>query len=313
MSAEPKKIPKQIRTAVHDALDLLERMNLGGAGQEITTEPASLPSLLEQCGQLAEMDPQHQQPVRIIHHLACTGGTVITKCLACSPNAHVLSEVDPLSPMNRSGNGFAPGDLQRLWQFSNRAPSQDECVEFFLAGLARLYEVDRSKGLRLILRDHAHSHFCMGPTVPERPSLREIVQERFPVRSVVTVRHPIDSYLSLRANGWLQFEPASLNEYAVRYQAFLDRHADSVIFRYEAFVASPREEMTRMCESLDLPFPDGFDQTFSAHRFSGDSGRRGDELKPRPRREMAESLLREIGESERFRSLCERLGYSVDS
>ena len=41
--------------------------------------------------------------IHTVHHLACTGGTVISKCLAAMPKVALVSEVNPL---NRFGNDF---------------------------------------------------------------------------------------------------------------------------------------------------------------------------------------------------------------
>ena len=113
---------RTVRSAIEESLDLLESVDwMKNDRTDLSADP--LPSLLEQCGKLAHEDPTAEpEPIRMIHHLACTGGTLITKCLACVPNVHVLSEVDPLTTLAQAGGKFTPGDLMRLTEFSNRAP-----------------------------------------------------------------------------------------------------------------------------------------------------------------------------------------------
>lgn len=273
------------------------------------TQP--LPSLLEQCEQLlAEADIQQPTPVRTLHHLACTGGTLISRCLAAQPNTQVLSEVDPLSPF--VPGGFLPTDLIGLSRFSSRPAERETQIQLFLAGLRVLHDQATRDGLHLILRDHSHSHFSFGDAVPDRPSLREILSRAFPVKSLVSVRHPFDSYLSLQDTGWVQhFSPPTIDEYARRYHAFLDTYRDCARIRYEEFVAEPEPTMQRMCEHLELGYNPAFPDTFAAIELSGDSGRRGDVISPRPRRAHPSTLEREARDSEACMTLLSRLDYSL--
>jgi len=296
------------RDAIEGALDLLS---------DYADQPLSdakdlaqpLPSLLEQCQQLlADAEVQDPPPVRTIHHLACTGGTLISRCIAAQPNTQVLSEVDPLSPF--VPGGFLPTDLIGLSRFSSHPASREIQVSIFLAGLRVLYNDAVRHGQQLILREHNHGHFNFGEAVPDRPSLREIIHPIYPVRSLVTVRHPLDSYLSLQDTGWVQhFSPPTLDEYAQRYHVFLDAHRDCNQIRYEDFVAEPEVIMQQICEILAIGYNPEFVNTFSAIILSGDSGRSGDLISLRPRRKHSPQLNQEADASEAFTNLLERLNY----
>lgn len=61
-------------------------------------------------------------PIRTIHHMACTGGTVFSKCLAVMPNVALLSEVNPL---NRYGSAFEPTNPLLLLERSYRPLTTD--------------------------------------------------------------------------------------------------------------------------------------------------------------------------------------------
>src|SRR5690606_17159391 len=125
-------------------------------------------------------------------HFACTGGTLISKCLAAMPNVQLLSEIDPLSSMHAPGVAtFAPTDLILRLNQSTRGIGQDTLVEIFQAWLRIVVADCDRRGLRLILRDHSHSHFCIGDKIPDRPTLRELALDVGPVLSAVTVRHPM--------------------------------------------------------------------------------------------------------------------------
>lgn len=247
--------------------------------------------------------------LRSIHHFACTGGTLISRCIGSMPNTQVLSEIDPLSPLTSSVT-FMPADLVSLTRFSSRPPARsEELLAIFLAGLRTLHEQSLNHGIQIVLRDHSHSYFCCGPLQAGRPTLRELLQQSYEMCSLVTVRHPLNSYLSLRHNSWVHFSPDTLEEYALRYENFLDHHRDLDIIRYEDFLAHPDIVMQNLCDRLALPFNPAFQELFTAIHLSGDSGRRGATISFRPRRPVAEALQAEASQSQAYHQLCTRLGY----
>ena len=65
--------------------------------------------------------------LRSIHHLACTGGTLISKCIASMPDVALISEVNP---MNRFGQDFCP---------SNPCLSLEHCYRKFTEGERIIY------------------------------------------------------------------------------------------------------------------------------------------------------------------------------
>ncbi|MGO9037276.1 MAG: sulfotransferase family protein [Steroidobacteraceae bacterium] len=300
----------QLTTALNDALDLLKEFS---NGSQTATVPRQNPaSLLEQCRALCA---QHQaatpDPIRLVHHFACTGGTLISKCIATMPNVQLLSEVDPLSttPDQPIKPRFAASDMVTLMRQSTRGVNQDFIIEMFLNNLELIHANTVKLGQRLILRDHAHSHFCLGGEIPERPSLSAMVSSRFPVRSVVTVRHPLDSFLSLEANGWVHFTPSTFDEYCKRYLTFLRTYHGVAIIKYENFVDAPEKTMRNLCFQLDIPYLDKFVDLFSVFELTGESGRSGDSIQHQPRRTVGKQLERELEQSSHYRILVDRLAY----
>ncbi len=300
---------QHFREQIGEALQLLQdHGRFEGAGR--APAPAiSLPSLLEQCREISEQAETEPEPIRSIHHFACTGGTLISRCLATSPNVRMLSELDPLSRMPHDGM-FLPNNLIALARTGMRPVGDEVAVKIFLAGLLALRTETRRIGQYLVLRDHAHSLFCTEAEISDRPGLREIlVTAEISVVSLVTVRHPLDSFLSLQEHGWLHFTPATLEEYAQRYLEFLDRHAGIQILRYEDFISDPEGRLSWSCEILRIPFNPEFRNLFQAVQLSGDSGRRGDEITPRPRRPISDDVARQLSNSPSYNQLCERLDY----
>lgn len=272
-----------------------------------------LPSLLDQCLSLTA-DRQGPPPLRSIHHFACSGGTLMTKCLTALPNVVTLSEIDPLSQQMLDLTGqsvpFAPTDLIWWLRHATRNVDEDMLVDVFCAGLRVAHEQLSQNGHHLLLRDHAHSQFCRAIDPDSRPSLHEMLTAAFPVLSLVSVRHPLDSLLSLRSNGWIHFQPDTLEEYSQRYLMFLDRHAGLPVIKYEDFVADPETVLIQMSELLDLPFNPMALDLLSVVRLSGDSGRASTKIALRPRRKLPADLEDARGQSPAYNALCDRLSYA---
>jgi len=310
-SAKPRpEEVERILAALDEGLGLLGDYSVPDA----LTLPAEPPgSLLEQCLELcAQREASAVEPVRTLHHFACTGGTLISKCLASMPNTQLLSEVDPLSTMlvdDAREPLMTPTDLVVQLRQSTRGASEPLIVEMFLRSLELIHADTTRVGQRLVLRDHAHSLYCHGPAIPSRPGLRQIVASRFPVVSALTVRHPMDSYLALLALGWISYSPRGLEEYCRRYLVFLDDHADLPPLRYEDFVEGPERWMRGLCDRLLLPYSTDFSSLFDAFRLTGDSGRRSGTIERRPRRSIDEALAREAEESPSYWRLCGQLRY----
>lgn len=301
---------RQLAAAIDDALDVL-RVH----GRAPTTVPqlARHPeSLLAQCLALCESArAARPEPVRSLHQFACTGGTLVGRCISAMPNVQLLSEVDPLSPMQviEGEMRFAPTDFVQLLYQSSRGVDDQTIIELFMAGLALILAGCRARGQRLVIRDHAHSKYCIGIGVAARPSVHALIASRFESRAAVVVRHPLDSYLSLRNNQWMTFAPATLDEYAVRYFVFLEDHRGLPRFRYEDIVSAPDEHLRELCDHLQVPFADGFSDRFDQFLLTGDSGRSGGGIAPRPRRALDEDVERQLRDAPHYRSLLTVLGY----
>jgi hypothetical protein len=57
-------------------------------------------SLLDKCEQVTNSYKKPKPVIRVIHHLACSGGTLISKCISAMPNVYLLSEAHPFSDLH---------------------------------------------------------------------------------------------------------------------------------------------------------------------------------------------------------------------
>lgn len=301
----------QLLEAIEDALTMLDAYRTDT--REVGELAAPLPGLLRQCEELcAQIGPP---PVRTLHHLASSGGTVISKCIAAMPNTILLSEIDPLSKIEVGrAEGFAPTDLLLHLRRNIRAIPEQTLVKVFQAGLVALHKDLTACGQPLVLRDHAHSQFGTDEDPFARPTLREIIAEVLPLRSVVTLRHPLDAFLSMNHSvetlRWRRFHPFTLEEYAGRVLNFLARHDDVPVVLYEDFVADPDAALRRICTHLELTYSPVAVEVTSAVHLSGDSGRTGHVIARRARRPIPDEIAAQRDSSPTYGALCARFGYT---
>jgi hypothetical protein len=298
--------------ALSQALDEALRLVSGVPGLQLATaaDPAPLPSLLDECEALTAAPAAAEGPfARTIHHFACTGGTLIARCLAAMPNTVLLSEIDPLStlPLSFGKPPYAPMDLLLHLRIGLRPLSDADAVEVFLAALAEARARLGARGLHPVLRDHSHSQFCTDADPAGRPTLREMLAARGPVLSAVTVRHPMESFLSLDANGWRHFAPFTIDAYARRYLDFLDRHDGLPVFRYEDLTESPAAILARLCAALAVPFSEGALDILPAVARSDPAV-----IAPRARKPVPGALAAEAAASAAYTELCSSLGYAAE-
>jgi len=306
---------QKLADTLQEALSLLK--DTAYAPSDAGAEVVEHGNLLQQCLALCEQGQLRAQPeaIRTVHHFACTGGTLISKCLAAMPNVQLLSELDPLSTIavNADHPRFAPTDMVMQMHQSSRGTRQEVLVELFRSELKVIHAEASRLGQRLVLRDHAHSHFCTGPRIADRPAFRALLPTSLPVRSIVTVRHPLSSYASYVERKWNQFSPATMDEYCRRYLAFLQEYVGVPRLRYEDFVANPAESLQRACVELDLPFSPDFLDLFSVFKLTGDSGRSGSVIEARPVRAAAKAMLEEAQASVNYQRLVSELGYDSNA
>ncbi len=306
MSSTPEAPAEALLETLEVAIDMLKDY-----ADAPLDDDAHLPSLLKQCESLSKA-PIRPEPVRTIHHFACTGGTLISKCLAVMPNVMVLSEIDPLSPLISLPKTpvFAPTDLIYGARRALHPLTDNATIDVFKASLQALYDALEKQGTYLCLRDHAHSQFCTDAIGENRPTLDEMVSGILPVKSVVTVRHPLESFLSLINNKWQHFSPFTIEEYASRYLQFLDRYTGVPLHRYEDFVESPDTILRKICDELALPFVEGAESMHQLVSLSGDSGRKSVKISARPRRPVPADLEAQTKRSKSYNELCARLEYT---
>jgi hypothetical protein len=268
-------------------------------------------SLLDKCEEVTDSYKKNKPVIRVIHHLACSGGTLISKLLSSLPNTYLMSELHPTTQLHL-GKGeprYQPTDLISQARYAGIPDIDILALKIFKTDIGHILEHVNSIGGAVIIREHTHSDYCIGADCRNNSLIAECLKNEFDLLRVVTVRNPLDSYLSLITHGWDHFEPKGFNEYCRRYWLFLTEYDTCEIYKYEDILADPLNVMKSMALLLDLPFSEIIVDFFDVFRMSGDSGRTGDEIVTRDRRPISDEISEEVNDSEFYALICKRLKY----
>ncbi|MDO6746289.1 hypothetical protein [Gilvimarinus sp. 1_MG-2023] len=272
-------------------------------------DPSSLSntqSLLERCAAVVNSEKTQKKPtLRVIHHFACSGGTLISKCLAAQPNVFLLSELHPTTRLgfNTKKATYTPRDITTQAIYGH-VPQVDKLAEeLFISGILIAERHIRELGGHLIIRAHSHADYCTNAPVPDVDTVTRLLSPHFDIKHLVTVRNPIDSFISLRENGWVHFKPDCFDEYCGRLLKFLEPFNKNQIYRYEDFVEQPQSTLIQMAKKLNLSQVTVDLDHIDMFKISGGSGRSGSEIQPRPRKNISDAFMKEIRSSNSFRQV----------
>lgn len=312
----------QFKKQIDSAVDLIEQNSLDGIDPKgMLQDSEVLPnridklidtnSLLDRCEFICQKHKPERPVIRTIHHLACSGGTLVSKCISAMSNVYLLSEIHPYTDL-ALGNykpKYSPSDIVSLTKYASVPNQKDLATKLFKQGIDLVYDHIHSRGGLLILRDHTHSDFNVSDNIPPKSIVTDILSDTYDINSVLTVRNPIDSYASLVKNGWVHFSPGNFEEYCRRFLILVNQFSKDSIFLYEDFVKDPHEIMKCMTSKLRIPYDDSFDLLYPIFKVTGDSGRSSNVIAPRKRRALEDGYLKEINESESFAEISDRFGY----
>jgi len=255
--------------------------------------------------------------IRVLRHLARSGGTVISKCLAVMDAVALLSEIHPLglkqfNPVRQAleWHGLVTMADVKRWQKLRPAMTFDRAI-------AELELRARERGRTLVIREWSHldvigRSFCE-PTF--RFLLGEALAPRFEIAQAITVRHPVDQYLSLVRLDAVR--GMTVGEYLRGCRVFAGwAHAEGFV-RYEDFTRDPDAALADICARLRMPFDPGYRGRWAAcDKITGDTpggksgrGSASAEIRTLPRRDTPPGLLDEFRRHEDYRVTIELLGY----
>ena len=88
------------------------------------------------------MNNSQQAKLRVLHHWACSGGTLISKCIASLPKVIFLNEINPLAHLrllrNPTSTDYCPTDLGRQLSLSHNGSDPTLAMAAFAGSLSAL-------------------------------------------------------------------------------------------------------------------------------------------------------------------------------
>ena len=302
---------KTMQQELNGALALIQQHSFksNSSGSDIVGVKDSLAnnqSLLERCKAVTQQDTSNKKPtLRIIHHFACSGGTLIAKCIAAQPNVFLLSELHPTTRLglNTEKAAYTPRDIvtQAIY---GQIPEVDSLAEkIFIQNIIETEKHVRRLGGYLVIRAHSHADYCTDKPIPEVDTVTRLLEPYFDLKHLATIRNPIDSFMSLRENGWESFSTECFDDYCGRLLGFLKPFKKDQIVKYEDFIERPEKLLFECTKKLDLPIFSDQLEYIDIFKVSGDSGRSGTEIFKRPRKLIEEETYRQIVSSKNFKNL----------
>jgi hypothetical protein len=299
-----------------DAVELLERSDI--IEKNTITLPNKLDplvdtqSLLARCDSLCEKHDDTKPTIRIIHHLACSGGTLFSKCLSAMPNVYLLSELHPFTDLgiNKIKPNYAPSDIAALTKYANIPKQKVLAEKIFKNSIDEVYKHVTNIGGFLVLRDHTHADFNTFEDIPEKSVIITLLEESYTIESVLTIRDPLDAYASLVKNNWVHFEPGTFDEYCRRLLLLINNFEHQRIYKFEDFITSPQEQMQSITHALNIPFDEVFEDVFGMFKVTGDSGRSSDVIGDRER-QVPSDIMEESSNSLFYETIKSQFKYVI--
>ena len=268
-----------------------------------------------------ELMHQEQAPIRVLHHWACSGGTIISRSIASLPKVLLLSEVHPLAylRLKEPSTEYSPTDIiqQLSLQQNGRDPSL--CISTWQGSILYLNSTLRHQNKILVLRSHSHIDFFCGGLTSRVPMISRSLTGYAPLIELLTVRHPLDTWLSILKNGWHNhFHTKELEVFCGRALKMLKGCEGMSWIRYEEFTLNPQEVLRLVAELFQLNEGKEHTQNLKNIKLSGDSGRSSDVIGMRPRQPIPSKELIAIrqalaaGNTSNYILLCNELGYEPD-
>lgn len=261
----------------------------------------------------ATMEAAVRPKIRLLHHMARSGGTLISKCLGCMDGVMLLSEIHP------SGTRwFNPIGQAQQWY---EAFTADEIEAFrrqgqidFADAITQIAWRAGERRQTLVLRDWSHLDFTGVPFVRKpahRLMLAEALRPHCDLVQACTVRHPIDQWLSLSRlqimQGRLFLEP-----FLEGYRRFAEVALEIGFVRYEDVTDRADAALADLCLRLEFDFDPTFGERWATYdKITGDTSgsRGGQQIRAVPRREVAPEVLAAVAGNDDYRAALELLGY----
>lgn len=254
--------------------------------------------------------------IHILHHMARSGGTIISRCLGSMNNIVLLSEIHPygyqkqlINPLAQAHEWFdllQPDDMTRIKENPNFS---------FVDAIEMIKNRCDERKQMLVIRDWSHIDFTGWPH-NNKPAYKLTTAKtlacRFTIVRTATVRHPIDQWLSFReSQSWAGSE-FSLDKFLYGYRKFSEVAVKMGYERYEDFIDKPEFILDKLCRKLRIPFDPHFEDNWGSYQSITTATRDRDGgfvISKRPRRAVESELIDSFSSNKDYQVAIKLLGY----
>lgn len=199
------------------------------------------------------------QPIRILHTLARSGGSVISRCLGCMDGVALLSEIHPLSQAEY-------GVKSQLAEWHGAEVGLGTFPEMIIKGA----ELVAPRALVIRWRDYVDRIPCYynGWSAPLCNWARSALAGHDIVEAAI-VRDP-DPIWSSMAKHWgaaahIAEGKLKRSDFDLGYASYLAMAERVGFVRYEDFMHDRAAMMRSLCEKLQLTFDSAFEQKWQSY------------------------------------------------
>ncbi len=271
-----------------------------------------------------------------VHHVAASGGSIVSQVLAAATNSVLISEINPLGSIH-GYRGLKPhyDPTSLVWHLvcNSEELSPKLKLRYFFGQLD--ISIEHVKGLskNLLLRDHSHTtfNFLNKNLKFNKKKLDSLFLESinyfyteksdtfdFPrTKPIISIRHPLDSYVASRKKGWLPVycgDEINLDNYCnglLNFQNYMKNEASAVVLRYEDLCVNFETCLENLFLNLEMEYKIPSLEEINLIKVTGKSGRKSVDIEIRERliSDIDDSLKSQVETSKNYKKYCELNGY----
>lgn len=274
MPSSFEKFKQQIDSAVelisqNQALDDSKSKEGSLAQRKNLEEIIDTQSLLERCNVVYEEYCANKPTIRILHQLACSGGTLISNYISAMPNVSLVREVNPsvIQVSDKDKPKFQLSDVTLLAKHSG-IPKRKALENTLLKqAIDQIYQHVTNQGATLVLVEDVNVAFEYGNFTHTQSELVKLLGQDYNISSVLAIQSPVDVYENICLEGRTTEYISSLAEYCIRFSNYLEHFPFGRVFSDEVLSGDAQKTIEGIAQALELPFDKIFQDisSVSAH------------------------------------------------
>ena len=215
--------------------------------------------------------------------------------------AVVLSEIHP--------DRILPQNFNPLWQFQkgyglNTPDDQDIWDEIFVDEIKEIHRICQRENRVLFIRDHFHRDIIINQELRSR--LCEVLSPHFNLKRIYTYRDPMEIWSSMKLRNWQ--EDLTVSEFLDLFHKSFALFENDLNLSYHEACIDPKTFTQTVFDYAGMSeeagdYVGGLDARV---HYTGQSGRQGPQLSPRPARWgiLSDDEIRFFNTSEIYKECC---------